>query len=80
MASSSIFEGEVLSRGGSESGYDSGSSSETCYHDVLFTKAHLKFLNQQLQRLEPEGSMLVTPMLLMLIANKHWQRFSAGAS
>ncbi|KAI9797246.1 MAG: hypothetical protein M1825_006030 [Sarcosagium campestre] len=38
-----------------ESGYASGSSSEVSMPDLYFTKPHLKFLNQQLHGLEPEG-------------------------
>lgn len=38
-----------------ESGYVSGSGSETSSPDVLFTKKHLNFLNRQLQNLEPRG-------------------------
>lgn len=37
-----------------ESGYASASSSESSIPDVYFSKPHLKFLNQQLQQLEPE--------------------------
>ncbi|MCJ1395369.1 hypothetical protein MMC18_008253 [Xylographa bjoerkii] len=37
-----------------ESGYVSGSSSETSIPDVFFTKPHLRFLNRQLQNLEPQ--------------------------
>lgn len=40
---------------GSESGYASGSSSEDSLPEVIFTKPHLKYLNAQLQHLEPEG-------------------------
>lgn len=39
-----------------ESGYASGASSQDSLPDVYFSKPHLKFLNQQLQQLEPEGS------------------------
>ncbi|MCJ1400103.1 hypothetical protein MMC11_003306 [Xylographa trunciseda] len=37
-----------------ESGYASGSSSQTSLPDVFFTKPHLRFLNRQLQNLEPQ--------------------------
>jgi len=37
----------------SESGYASGSSSTDSIPQISFTKPHLKFLNQQLSRLEP---------------------------
>jgi phosphoadenosine phosphosulfate reductase len=39
----------------SESGYASASSSEDSLPDMLFTKPHLKYLNQQLRDLEPQG-------------------------
>jgi phosphoadenosine phosphosulfate reductase len=38
-----------------ESGYASASSSEESLTEVFFTKPHLKYLNKQLQNLEPEG-------------------------
>lgn len=38
-----------------ESGYASASSSQAGIPDVYFSKPHLKFINQQLQKLEPEG-------------------------
>ncbi|MCJ1319150.1 hypothetical protein MMC15_004483 [Xylographa vitiligo] len=37
-----------------ESGYASGSSSESSIPDVFFTKPHLRFLNRQLQNLAPQ--------------------------
>ncbi|KAF2146246.1 uncharacterized protein K452DRAFT_283520 [Aplosporella prunicola CBS 121167] len=37
-----------------ESGYASGCSSEASLPDIFFSKTHLKFLNSQLQKLEPE--------------------------
>ncbi|KAL9040820.1 MAG: hypothetical protein Q9214_004332 [Letrouitia sp. 1 TL-2023] len=37
-----------------ESGYASGSSSEDSLPEITFTKAHLTFLNRQLQFLEPQ--------------------------
>ncbi|KAF2265385.1 Phosphoadenosine phosphosulfate reductase thioredoxin [Lojkania enalia] len=37
-----------------ESGYASGASSEASFPEVYFTKPHLKFLNAQLQQLEPQ--------------------------
>ncbi|KAI1919176.1 3'-phosphoadenylsulfate reductase [Ophidiomyces ophidiicola] len=37
-----------------ESGYVSGGSSEASPPELIFTKAHLKFLNRQLQFLEPQ--------------------------
>jgi hypothetical protein len=41
--------------GDDESGYASGSSSDASLPDVFFTKPHLRFLNRQLQNLEPQG-------------------------
>jgi phosphoadenosine phosphosulfate reductase len=38
-----------------ESGYASGSSSHETLPEVYFSKPHLKFLNAQLQQLEPQG-------------------------
>ncbi|MCJ1474581.1 hypothetical protein MMC13_003240 [Lambiella insularis] len=37
-----------------ESGYASGSSSEASIPDVFFTEPHLRYLNRQLQQLEPQ--------------------------
>ncbi|KAB2580656.1 Phosphoadenosine phosphosulfate reductase [Lasiodiplodia theobromae] len=37
-----------------ESGYASGCSSEAALPDIFFSKQHLKFINQQLAKLEPE--------------------------
>lgn len=39
-----------------ESGYASGCSSEAALPDIFFSKQHLKFINQQLAKLEPEGA------------------------
>lgn len=39
-----------------ESGYASGSSSESSIPEIFFSKPHLEFLNRQLQFLEPEGT------------------------
>jgi hypothetical protein len=39
-----------------ESGYVSGSNSEESLPDILFTKPHLKYLNEQLRNLEPQGT------------------------
>jgi phosphoadenosine phosphosulfate reductase len=38
-----------------ESGYASASSSEDNLPEILFTKPHLRYLNKQLQQLEPQG-------------------------
>ncbi|KAI9706602.1 MAG: hypothetical protein M1836_003610 [Candelina mexicana] len=40
-----------------ESGYVSASSSEESLPEVYLTKPHLKYLNRQLQHLEPEGTL-----------------------
>jgi len=39
---------------GADSGYSSGSASEVDTPDVCFTRPHLKFLNRQLQFLQPQ--------------------------
>ena len=39
---------------GPDSGYSSGSTSEADVPEIYFTKPHLKFLNRQLQFLEPQ--------------------------
>jgi phosphoadenosine phosphosulfate reductase len=39
-----------------ESGYASGESSHESLPEIVFSKAHLKFLNHQLAQLEPQGS------------------------
>lgn len=46
---------EVMSQRDVESGYASESSSEVDLPEIFFSKPHLKFLNRQLQQLEPEG-------------------------
>jgi phosphoadenosine phosphosulfate reductase len=38
-----------------ESGYASATSSQVGLPDVYFSKPHLKFINAQLQDLEPQG-------------------------
>ena len=38
-----------------ESGYASAASSQESLTEVFFTKPHLKFINAQLQKLEPQG-------------------------
>ncbi|EXJ71654.1 phosphoadenosine phosphosulfate reductase [Cladophialophora psammophila CBS 110553] len=42
------------SLGGADSGYSSGTNSESELSEVYFTKRHLRFLNRQLQFLEPQ--------------------------
>jgi len=41
---------------GSESGYASAASSQDGLAEVYFSKPHLKFVNAQLQKLEPQGA------------------------
>ena len=41
-----------------DSGYVSGSSSEASLPELVFTKPHLRFLNKQLQFLEPQGTVI----------------------
>jgi phosphoadenosine phosphosulfate reductase len=56
MASQSLSTSEEASfNHETESGYASASSSEESLAEVVFTKPHLKYLNKQLQHLEPEG-------------------------
>lgn len=43
-----------------ESGYASGSSSHESLPEIYFSKPHLKYINAQLSKLEPQG-MLGTP-------------------
>jgi phosphoadenosine phosphosulfate reductase len=38
-----------------ESGYASAESSQESLPEVYFAKPHLKFINAQLQKLEPQG-------------------------
>jgi len=51
---SSPIDLETLSQGEVESGYASAESQYESFPDIYFTKPHLKFLNQQLNQLEPE--------------------------
>lgn len=53
--SSPLYEVESVSGQDIESGYVSGSGSETSTPELYFTKHHLQFLNRQLQNLEPQG-------------------------
>jgi phosphoadenosine phosphosulfate reductase len=41
--------------GSEESGYASATSSQDGLTEVYFSKPHLKFINAQLQKLEPQG-------------------------
>jgi phosphoadenosine phosphosulfate reductase len=41
--------------GSEESGYASATSSQDGLAEVYFSKPHLKFINAQLQKLEPQG-------------------------
>ncbi|KAI4165152.1 MAG: hypothetical protein LQ342_001020 [Letrouitia transgressa] len=56
MASKVSFSSEIddISIHDTESGYASGSSSGESLPEITFTKAHLAFLNRQLQFLEPQ--------------------------
>ena len=64
----SVYETELdmMSTPEPESGYASGSSSEglngnkNSGPEIFFTKAHLNFLNRQLQTLEPQGTICPT--------------------
>lgn len=38
-----------------ESGYASADSSQDGLTEIFFSKPHLKFINAQLQKLEPQG-------------------------
>ncbi|KAF2709688.1 Phosphoadenosine phosphosulfate reductase CysH-type [Pleomassaria siparia CBS 279.74] len=46
----------IHSTDSTESGYASGSSSQDSLPEAYFSKPHLKFLNSQLQKLEPQGT------------------------
>ncbi|KAI4258890.1 MAG: hypothetical protein LQ352_001003 [Teloschistes flavicans] len=47
-----------------ESGYVSGSGSESSLPDIYFTKPHLAFLNRQLQFLKPQGMLTYAAEIL----------------
>lgn len=47
-----------------ESGYVSGGSSDDYVPEIVFTKPHLRFLNRQLQFLEPQGMLTMFLPLL----------------
>ena len=53
-----VSHSDTLSAQEVESGYVSGSSSESSPPEIYFTKSHLAFLNRQLQFLEPSGKLL----------------------
>ena len=67
MGSSPVYEAGHDGVHDIESGYVSGSSSTADLPEIYFTKAHLSFLNRQLQNLEPQGITLahksLNPML-----------------
>jgi len=46
-----------------ESGYNSADSSKESLDEVYFTKPHLRYLNKQLQHLEPQGKFLALDVL-----------------
>lgn len=52
---SPVYDIESMSGHDVESGYVSGSGSEASLPEIYFTKPHLRFLNRQLQNLEPPG-------------------------
>jgi phosphoadenosine phosphosulfate reductase len=52
---SSNYYGDANMIGDDESGYASGESSHESLPEIVFSKAHLKFLNHQLAQLEPQG-------------------------
>lgn len=59
-----------------ESGYASGCSSEASMPDIFFSKAHLKFINAQLAKLEPEGALhCCDPARVRLSLTKGMQKF-----
>lgn len=45
-----------------DSGYVSGTSSEDRTPEIYFTTPHLTFLNRQLQNLEPQGTLIRSPL------------------
>ena len=51
---------------GYESGYVSGSGSESSVGEVFLTKPHVRFLNRQLQNLQPQGKSLKVPSISRL--------------
>lgn len=56
--SSQLFEKEPRAQSPTireESGYASAASSQDSLPEIFFSKPHLKFLNAQLQKLEPQG-------------------------
>ena len=53
--SSPLYDAESLFGQDVESGYVSGSGSESSVPELYFTKYHLHFLNRQLQNLKPQG-------------------------
>lgn len=55
MGSSPVYGLEHNGAHDLESGYVSGSSSQSDIPEIYFTKPHLAFLNRQLQNLEPQG-------------------------
>ena len=65
--SSPLYDLESVSGQDIESGYVSGSGSETSVPELYFTKPHLHFLNRQLQNLEPQGKINVLNTLVAVI-------------
>jgi phosphoadenosine phosphosulfate reductase len=53
--------------GSEESGYASATSSQDGLTEVYFSKPHLKFINAQLQQLEPQGEEHT-----LILPSNHW--------
>lgn len=81
IMSSQLFErsSETSSIRDDESGYASGTSSQESFPELYFSKPHLKFLNLQLQKLEPQG-MLTQMFPIVPHTHLSLQIFSDGVS
>lgn len=66
MSSSPIYDDKYHSDVDVESGYASADSSHASLPDIFFSKPHLKFINQQLANLEPDGEPCPLPLLIPL--------------
>jgi len=62
-----------------ESGYASGESNHESLPEIFFSKPHLKFLNSQLQKLDPQGPHYFHILVITTGINR-LQRSSDGAS
>ena len=60
-SASPVYDMDSVSGQDVESGYVSGSGSEASIPEIVFTKPHLRFLNRQLQNLEPQGQFRPAP-------------------